>query len=328
MLDWPWALKLPLSILLGCTISRLFILGHDAAHGSLTGRRFVDGAIARMALLPCVQPCSLWQVGHNRIHHAFANLKGVDVTWIPFSPEEYNALSQRRQRAERFYRSAFGLGAYYMFEIWWKYLSFQGLKLMQGQRAIYLGDVALTLGFLCVQVMCVWFFMPASVHVAKALAQGVFLAVVLPFLVWNWLMGFIVYNHHTGPSVRFFNKRKQWRFYEGQLQGTVHLVFPPLLATLLNGIMEHNAHHIDVNIPFYRLSAAQRFLEARMQDGLIIEKWSFRSFASTLRSCQLYDYDQHRWVTFADAAKFPIPHSELGTAARTRLKASNATSIS
>jgi omega-6 fatty acid desaturase (delta-12 desaturase) len=298
MLHWRWAFKIPLSFLLGFLITRLFIVGHDAAHGSLTGYRLLDAIVARVAFLPSLHPCSLWQVGHNRVHHAFTNLKGIDFIWIPFSPEEYNALPRWRQRAERFYRSTFGMGAYYMFEIWWKYLSVKGLKVLGQGRAIYFGDVALTVGFLCLQVMGVSFLIRST---GNALALTVFVAVVLPFLVWNWLMGFIIYNHHTAASVRFFNKRAQWRFYEGQVKGTVHLVFPNPIGMLLNGIMEHTAHHIDVNIPFYRLGAAQRFLEARMPDDLIVEKWSVRSFLSTLRCCQLYDYAHHRWVTFTEA---------------------------
>src|ERR1017187_5914764 len=82
VLHWPWALKIPLSFLLGLFITRLFIVGHDAAHGSLTGHRLPDAIIARIDFLPSLHPCSLWQVGHNRVHHAFTNLKGIDFIWI------------------------------------------------------------------------------------------------------------------------------------------------------------------------------------------------------------------------------------------------------
>jgi omega-6 fatty acid desaturase (delta-12 desaturase) len=67
--------------------------------------------------------------------------------------------------------------------------------------------------------------------------------------------------------------------------------------------MEHTAHHLDVNIPCYRFHAAQALVERRLAAGLVIEHWSVGSFMATLRTCQLYDYDRHRWVRFAEASQ-------------------------
>jgi omega-6 fatty acid desaturase (delta-12 desaturase) len=106
-----------------------------------------------------------------------------------------------------------------------------------------------------------------------------------------------IYNHHTSVSARFFKKRSEWSVYEAQVKGTVHVVFPRAIGVLLNEIMEHTVHHIDVNIPYYRLAAAQGF---HLGSDLIVE-WSFSAFARTLRRCQVYDYEQHRWLTFAEA---------------------------
>ena len=283
-------LKAALSLILGIHITRFFILGHDAAHGSLTASRALNGIIGRIALLPALHPFSLWQLGHNRVHHPFANLKGVDFIWIPLSPEEYLHLPPWRRALERFYRSAPGLGFYYLFEIWWKYLSPKGINALKDRRAVYYFDVLLVLAFAVLQI----FLAP----------QAVVWTTVIPFLMWNWLMGFIIYNHHTHSSVRFFQKRPEWRSREGQVLGSVHVVFPPLAGLLLNHIMEHTAHHLDVNIPCYRLHAAQELVERRFATGLVIERWSIGSFLATLRTCQLYDYDRHRWLGFDEALSF------------------------
>jgi omega-6 fatty acid desaturase (delta-12 desaturase) len=282
-------LKAFLSVILGIHITRFFILGHDAAHGSLTGVPALNGILGRIALLPALHPFSLWQVGHNRVHHAFTNLKGIDFIWIPYSPEEFRSLPGYRRVLERFYRSVAGFGLYYLLEIWWKYLSPKGIKALKGRSAVYYLDVALVLACLASQI---------------GLAPGaVLLTTVAPFLVWNWLMGFIIYNHHTHPSVQFFQKRSEWRFVEGQVLGTVHVVFPRPAGFLLNHIMEHVAHHLDVNIPSYRLRAAQNLVEQRLAMGLVIERWSVKRFLATLRACQLYDYGCHRWMRFAEAFK-------------------------
>jgi omega-6 fatty acid desaturase (delta-12 desaturase) len=147
------------------------------------------------------------------------------------------------------------------------------------------------LGFLCLQIV---------------VARGaVCAAIVLPFLVWNWLMGFIIFNHHTHSSVRFFKNRAEWRFFEGQIRGTVHVVFPRAVGFFLNHIMEHTAHHCDVNIPCYRLRKAQQCLEQKLAYDLVVETWTWKRFLATLRCCQLYDYDRHCWVGFASTLKHP-----------------------
>jgi omega-6 fatty acid desaturase (delta-12 desaturase) len=288
-LDWPFILKLPSSILLGVLITRLAIVGHDAAHGSLTDSGPLNAIIGRLALLPGLHAFSLWKVGHNRIHHAFTNLKGLDFIWAPFSPGEYRALPPRRRMLERLYRSPAGFGIYYLIEIWWKYLSPKGLGALRQRRAIHSLDLLLVFGFLVGEVI--------------AARGAVLVAVFIPFLVWNWLMGFIIFNHHTHPSTRFFKNRTEWRFFEAQIQGTVHVVFPRAAGYLLSHIMEHTAHHFDVNIPCYRLRAAQRFIERQLAGALIVERWSCRRFLETCRRCQLYDYDRHRWATFDEALR-------------------------
>jgi omega-6 fatty acid desaturase (delta-12 desaturase) len=284
-----WLVKLPISVLLGVITTRLFILGHDAAHGSLAESRFINAFMGRLALLPSLHPFSLWVVGHNRVHHSFTNLKGRDFIWIPFSPTEYRRLPRWRQRCERFYRSIYGFGIYYLIEIWWKYLSPKGLKALKVMLPIFWVDIGLVVTFFAAEII---------------IARGaVIVAVIIPFLVWNWLMGFLIYNHHTHPDVRFFDRRSEWRFFEGQIKGTVHVIFPGFMGSLFHNIMEHTAHHFNVNIPLYHLGASQRFLEERFADLLVVEKWSPKRFLATLRCCQLYDYQHHRWVTFAEAMR-------------------------
>ena len=162
-------------------------------------------------------------------------------------------------------------------EIWWKYLSPKGLCALGTRRALHAYDLALVFGFLALELI---------------LARGtVLLSVVLPFLIWNWVMGFIIFNHHTHPSARFFKCGSEWRFFEAQIQGTVHVVFPRAIGWLLTHIMEHTAHHFDANIPCYRLPAAPRFIERRLAANLM----------ATCRCCQLYDYEHHRWVPFGEA---------------------------
>ena len=97
----PWWAKLVCAITAGIVIGRLFIIGHDACHQSYTPHRRLNKILGRIAMLPSLTPYSLWQTGHNVVHHGYTNLKGVDFVWEPLTLAEYQALSPARRALER-----------------------------------------------------------------------------------------------------------------------------------------------------------------------------------------------------------------------------------
>src|SRR5204863_9541889 len=70
--------------LAGLGIAMLFVVGHDACHGSFTPSRRLNGWIGRLAFLPSLTPFAGWEIGHNQTHHVYTNLKGRDYVWAPF----------------------------------------------------------------------------------------------------------------------------------------------------------------------------------------------------------------------------------------------------
>ena len=65
-----WA-KLLCGLAAGFVIGRLFIIGHDACHQSLTPHRELNKWIGRYAFLYSLTPYSLWDTGHNVVHHGY-----------------------------------------------------------------------------------------------------------------------------------------------------------------------------------------------------------------------------------------------------------------
>ncbi len=86
-----WWVKVFASLVAALWIARLFVIGHDACHGSYTPNKTLNKWIGRIAFLPSLTPYSLWEIGHNLAHHGFTNLKGRDYVWTPFSPSEFRA---------------------------------------------------------------------------------------------------------------------------------------------------------------------------------------------------------------------------------------------
>lgn len=121
-------------------IGRLFIIGHDACHQSLTPHRRLNHWLGRIAFLPSITPYSLWEVGHNVVHHGYTNLKGFDFVWAPLTAEEFARLTPMQQRLEPHLRSGWAPGLYYMVEIWWKRMFFPSASQMPTRRRVFLLD--------------------------------------------------------------------------------------------------------------------------------------------------------------------------------------------
>jgi omega-6 fatty acid desaturase (delta-12 desaturase) len=278
-----WMTAMLFGTLAGVTIAMLFVVGHDACHGSFTARRGLNGWLGRLAFLPSLTPFVSWDLEHNRRHHVYTNLKGKgwDSIWAPFSKAEYDALPRWRRGLERCYRTPFGVGLYYAIEIWWKELAVPREEC--GRRADYWICYAYGLGLLALGWWSGW----------RALAAGV----VWPFVVWNWLMGWAIFDHHTHPQVPWFDKEQEWRAAQAQSRCTVHIVLPRVVDVLLHYIMQHTAHHLDVTIPLYNLRAAQSAIDGAGA-AIVVYRWTPFTFLRHLRVCKLYDFEKRCWTDF------------------------------
>lgn len=288
-------LKTLCAIAAGLIIGRLFIIAHDACHQSLTPSRRLNRWIGRIAFLPSLTPYSLWEVGHNVVHHGYTNLKGFDFVWAPMTQSEFNALSRPRQWMERLYRSGWAPGLYYGIEIWWRRLFFPNRASMPTRRPVFMRDCLLVAAFgaLAIGLVC-WAAFATNQSVPMLLA----LALALPFFVWCSLVGFVLYAHHTHVRVGWYDDRTEWSQAQPFVSTTVHLTFPWRFGALLHHIMEHTAHHVDMSIPLYRLDTAQRTLEQMLPERIVTQPFSLRWYLDTARRCKLYDLRTHQWTDF------------------------------
>src|SRR5437660_7508067 len=87
----PIALRFLAGTAAGVLLAVLFVVGHDACHGSFTSRRWMNQSIGRIAFLPTLTPFSTWELSHNLTHHIYTNLKQLDYVWTPLSKREYDA---------------------------------------------------------------------------------------------------------------------------------------------------------------------------------------------------------------------------------------------
>jgi omega-6 fatty acid desaturase (delta-12 desaturase) len=303
VLPW-WPAQLLCALLNGFVIFLLLCLGHDAAHGNLTSSRVLNNLLGRLAFLPSLTPYSIWAYTHNRLHHGFTNLHGYDPAFAPFSVEEFARLPAWRRALERCYKTVPGLALYYLLEIWWKYVfAYRAQGHACRVRACYALDRALVVIFGGAEVLAVlaWqaFIAPPGPETILSVLTGILFGLVLPWLAFCWFLGFASCLQHTHPRVRWYAQRSEWSFYGGQVQGSVHVVFPwPLSWRPLAAIIEHPAHHADVRIPTVELRECQQQLKQAYFE-VPVERFSVGYLRRVLATCQLYDYVNHCWLDFA-----------------------------
>ena len=291
-------MKFGASLIYGAFIAILFVIGHDACHGALTPSAPLNQWLTRLAFLPTLHPASPWEFGHNQLHHGWTNLKGVDYGYTPFTLEEFRALPAWRRGVERFFRTPLGMPFFYMHIVWWRHLIWPRpadlRKLHKGWLVFDLGLVAAF--FMAELTLSGWIGWQQGGR--SGAVVNMLLAVIWPFLIWNWIMAFVTVQHHTHPRVAWFDSREEWTVFSGQFESTVHVRMPRWLEVLYHDIFEHNAHHVDPKIPLYNLHASQRELELAYPNSVTIIHTSLPALSATLRACKLYDYRQHRWTDF------------------------------
>jgi omega-6 fatty acid desaturase (delta-12 desaturase) len=283
------------SLVAALWIARLFVIGHDACHGSYTPYKTLNKWIGRIAFLPSLTPYSLWELGHNLAHHGFTNLKGRDYVWTPFSPMEFEKLSWRRRTLERVYRSGVGQGVYYMIEMWWKKLYFPARKHVNTKRLSHTFDSLLVtiFGVLWVGGLVVW-----GLYSHRSIWSLLIFGFGVPFFIWNCLMGFVIYVQHTHPRVAWYERRDEWSANAGYATTTVHVKLIRPLDGLIHYILEHGAHHVNMGVPLYRLKEAQARLTSTLDERLNSEVFTWRYYWNTVRRCKLYDFATHVWTDF------------------------------
>jgi omega-6 fatty acid desaturase (delta-12 desaturase) len=153
--------------------------------------------------------------------------------------------------------------------------------------------------------ICNWSWAASPGQNVVAICIDLFFCIILPFLIWSTLISLIDLVQHTNPRVPWFNNKDEWSFYHAQVLATTHVELPWFLRISSHNILEHNAHHVDPRVPMYHLHQAQNELEASYQQEILHPKLTLRELSRILQTCQLYDYDNHCWMSFSGVPTTP-----------------------
>jgi acyl-lipid omega-6 desaturase (Delta-12 desaturase) len=279
-------------------VTALFVVAHDCAHGALFESKRTNSLVGRVAMLPSWHVFEAWVLGHNRIHHAFTVRQGYDFVWHPLTAQEYAHLSRAAKVLHRVEWSWMGAGLYYLKEVWWhKMIAFRPPA--RWKRAVR-RDRFVTGGFAL--AMAVGLVLVSEAR-SQSLGDAAWLVVrgeIVPFLGFTAMIGSVVHVHHVAPDIRWW-KRNEWNKFRGQMEGTTILRVPKGVNFFLHWIMVHSPHHVDMRIPMYHLEMAARAIQQRYPDVVHDAPLRLRDFRRNTKVCKLYDFDEGRWLTYAQA---------------------------
>lgn len=280
-------------------ISGLFVIAHDAAHGALFASKRLNRVVGTIAMLPSWHVYEGWVLGHNRIHHAYTVREGFDFVWHPYTPEQFAAMSKPARLRHRIEWSWWGAGAYYLREVWWNKM-IVGAPPARWRRAVRRDRVIVATFVVLATIALAALGWSADGSVLGALWM-VLKVLVIPFLLFTFVIASFVHVHHIQPDIRWW-PRREWTKWRGQMEGTTVLRARFGLDFFFHWIMVHVPHHVDMRIPMYNLEAATDAIEAAFPGSIHDEPLRFRDFVRNTRLCRLYDFNEGRWYTYRQAA--------------------------
>ncbi len=277
----------------GTATAMLFVWAHDAAHGALFKSSKVAEVLGTVVMLPSLNIYRMWSYGHNKVHHGFTSFSPIDWIWRPLTPKAYRELSLRERMLYRVERSIFTCAFHYLRRIWWSQMLFFNPGKDAKQQNYY------RQGKFMVLVYAV--FASITAYVFAGGFVGVFCAVVVPFIVFNYFISMIVYLHHTHPNIPFFDIKKEWSHAVGALYCSTIIHCSKISRALMHNIMTHIPHHLDTRIPFYHLPEA--YLALKEKYGAYFHEYPFKwhYVFNVFKACKLYDFEKKIWMTFEEA---------------------------
>ena len=280
----PW-LALPIALLNGVWLVRVFLIQHDCGHQSLFRSRHANDWVGRIAGVLTLTPYDVWRRTHS-IHHAHAgNLdrRGIgDV--MTLTVEEYRSRSWFGRLKYRLYRNPvvmFGLGPAYLFLLDYRL----PLGLMKSGWRYWASSMGTNLMLIALLSVLYYFG-----------SWQVLVFIYLPTVLSAATIGVWLFFVQHQFEETYWGHEPDWQMHDAALLGSSHYKLPQPLRWLTANIGIHHVHHLYSRVPFYRLSEILR-------DYPTLAEAQVLTLRESLACARLHLWDEHakKLVSFRDA---------------------------
>ncbi len=237
-----WALRLVCGVVAGLTVVRMFIVYHDFMHGAILRNSWPARAILYAYGVLVMTPPRVWKETHNYHHANTAKIIGSHVgSYIMVTTGMWEKMSAR----ERFMYKAVRHPLTILFGYFTVFMLGMGVSpFLRSPKKNWDSALALALNW-SVSALVIWrfgfaafffgFFMPLAV----AMASGAYL----------------FYAQHNFPEMNV-QPRHEWSYTRAALESSSFMKMGPVMNWFTGNIGYHHVHHLNQQIPFYRLPEA------------------------------------------------------------------------
>ena len=235
-----WWIAVPLAILAGAFLVRLFIIHHDCGHGSFFKSRKANDILGFITGLLTFTPYYHWRWEHA-LHHASSgdlDRRGTGDIWT-LTVLEYLEASRWKRFAYRLARNPvllFVIAPLYLFLIKHRLPTLKASP--RARHSVYWTNLAM----FGMAAGLGWFFGLK----AYLLLQLVVMMVAGSAGVW------LFYVQHQFEEV-YWDRGREWDYTTAALQGSSFYKLPKVLQWFSGNIGYHHIHHLSPRIPNYHL---------------------------------------------------------------------------
>ena len=277
-----WWLVVPMAILAGGFLVRIFIIFHDCGHGSFFKSNAANDLTGFLAGVLTFTPYYHWRWEHN-VHHATSghlDKRGVGDIWT-LTVQEYLEASRWKRFAYRLARNPFILFCIAPAFLFFFRQRFPSRSANTRERhSVWASNIAL-----------------AAMIVSLSLVFGVkaYLLIQLIILVVGGGAGvWLFYVQHQFEGA-YWERHDDWDFTAAALKGSSFYKLPKLLQWFSGNIGFHHIHHLSARIPNYNLERCHRA-------DLIFQQVKPVTFFVSLKSLtyRLWDERRRKLISFGE----------------------------
>jgi omega-6 fatty acid desaturase (delta-12 desaturase) len=275
-----WWLTIPLAVIAGAFLVRVFIISHDCGHGSFFKSPRANHIIGAITSFLAFTPYFHWRWEHS-IHHATSgdlDRRGTGDIWT-LTVQEYLESSRWKRFAYRLARNPvvlFLLAPLFVFVIKHRFPASTAGK--RQRRSVYWTNLAL----LATGAALSWTFGLKE----YLIIQLIVIAVAGSIGLW------LFYVQHQFEGV-YWQRSGEWDYATAALQGSSFYKLPKILQWFSGNIGFHHIHHLSPRIPNYHLEKCHK-AEPLFQTVKAVTLFSsFKSF-----TFRLWDEQRHKLVGF------------------------------
>ncbi|HEX2750128.1 MAG TPA: fatty acid desaturase, partial [Verrucomicrobiales bacterium] len=235
-----WWLTVPLAILAGLFVVRIFIFFHDCGHGSFFRSRRANDVVGFISGMITFTPYYHWRWEHS-LHHGTAgdlDRRGTGDVWT-MTVQEYLESTRWRRFAYRMARNPlvlFVIAPLYLFLLRERFTS-PGAKRRERQSIWWMNAAILCMVIVMSSIFGWLHYLILQLIVTMvAGASGI------------WLF----YVQHQFEDA-YWERAGEWDYTTAALQGSSFYKLPRLLQWFSGNIGFHHIHHLSPRIPNYNL---------------------------------------------------------------------------